>query len=119
MKNKFKPAFLGIKDLLLYDPTIKIHLIIALVVCVAGWILDISMTEWLVVLLCIGFVLVAEAFNSAVEKLCDLVDHNYNPRIKNIKDISAGSVFIAALISAAAGIIIFLPKLLGLFGSLF
>jgi len=119
MKNKFKPAFLGIKDLLLYDHTMRIHLAIALVVCIAGWFFDISIPEWLVVLLCIGIVLVTEALNSAIEKLCDLVDHHYNSRIKTIKDISAGSVLIAAIISVAAGIIIFLPKLLRMFGSLF
>ena len=116
MKNKFKPAFHGIKDFFLYDHTIRIHLAIALVACLAGWFFNISITEWLVVLLCIGIVLVAETFNSAIEKLCDLVDNHYNSRIKTIKDISAGSVLIAAFISAVVGIIIFLPKLLMMIG---
>jgi len=119
MKNKFKPAFLGIKNLLLYDLAIRIHLVIALVVSAAGWIFGVSSLEWLIIILCIGIVLVAEAFNSAIEKLCDLTDDHYNTRIKTIKDITAGSVLIAAFISAVAGIIIFLPKLFRMFGSLF
>ena len=112
MSNKFKPAFLGIKDLILYDHSIRIHLVIALVVCAAGWFFDISALEWLVIILCIGFVLVAEAFNAAIEKLCDLVEDQYNSRIKTVKDISAGSVLIAAIISVIAGFIIFLPKIM-------
>src|SRR6056297_823375 len=116
MKNKFKPAFLGIKDLIKHDYAIKIQLVIALMVFTAGWFFNISITEWLLVFLCIGIVLVAEAFNSAIEKLCDLKDDHYNSRIKTIKDISAGSVLIAAFISAVVGIIIFLPKLLMMIG---
>lgn len=116
MKKKFRSAFLGIKDLILYDQAIRIHLAIALIVCVAGWFFNISVIEWLVIVLCIGIVFVAEAFNSAIEKLCDLVEGHYNSRIKTIKDISAGSVLIAAIISAIAGLIIFLPKLMKMFG---
>jgi len=116
MKNKFKPAFLGIKNLLLKDNTIKIHLAIALIVCITGWIFHISAIKWLIIILCIGMVLVAEAFNSAIEKLCDLEDEHYNSRIKTIKDIAAGSVLIAALISVLAGIIIFLPEFMGILG---
>lgn len=89
---------------------------IALVVCLAGWFFDISAIEWLVVVLCIVVVLVAEAFNAAIEKLCDLVEDRYNSRIKTIKDISAGSVLIAAIISLIAGLIIFLPKLMMMLG---
>ncbi|MGM0497987.1 MAG: diacylglycerol kinase family protein [Bacteroidota bacterium] len=119
MKNKFKPAFLGIKDLIKHDYSIKIHLVIALVVCAAGWFFNISVTEWLVVILCIGIVLIAEAFNSAIEKLCDLEDTNFNFRIKPIKDISASGVLIAAIVSVIAGLIIFLPKILTMLGSFF
>lgn len=116
MGNKFKPAIHGIKGIILHDYAIRIHLAIALIVCVAGWFFNISGIEWLVVVLCIGFVLAAETFNSAIEKLCGLVDDQYNSRIKTIKDISAGGVLIAAIASAIAGIIIFLPKLVMIMG---
>ena len=116
MKNKFKPAILGIKSIIRHDYAIRIHLAIALIVSAAGWFFNISNIEWLVVILCIGFVLAAETFNSVIEKLCGLVDDRYNQRIKTIKDISAGGGLIAAIASAIAGMIIFLPKLLIILG---
>lgn len=38
-----------------------------------------------------------ELMNTAFEHLCDLVDTEYNERIKKIKDVAAGAVFYAAL----------------------
>lgn len=76
-----------------------------------GWFLEISQTEWLVVILAIGFVLAAEAFNTALEELCDKFKSDPDPHIGKIKDLAAGAVLIASTTSFIAGAIIFLPKL--------
>ena len=55
-------------------------------------------------------VLAAEAVNSSVEALCDLVSPNYNEAIKKTKDLAAGAVLILAVSAAIIGLIIFLPK---------
>jgi diacylglycerol kinase (ATP) len=57
----------------------------------------------------IALVWMAEAFNTAVEMLCDLwCENKYHPQVKIIKDISAGAVLVAAMVAGITGIIIFL-----------
>lgn len=67
--------------------------------------------EWAAVVIVIGAVLSAEAVNSAIESLADLVSPEYNETIKKTKDLAAGAVLIMAIAAAIVGIIIFLPKL--------
>jgi diacylglycerol kinase len=52
--------------------------------------------------------------NSALEKLCDTVQPTYHPVIKIVKDVSAGAVLFASIISVAIAAIIFLPKIFSL-----
>ena len=70
-----------------------------------------SSMEWIVICLCIGLVLSAEAVNSAIEALADRVSPAYDEAIKRTKDLAAGAVLLLAIASAVVGLIIFLPKL--------
>ncbi|MBU1101566.1 MAG: diacylglycerol kinase family protein [Bacteroidetes bacterium] len=113
--NSFKYAFTGIGTFFKSQTHPKIHLAAAVLVIAAGFILNVSTTEWLALILTIAFVLTAEAFNSALELLCDKVTKEQSPLIKNVKDISAGAVLMSALAAIVVGIIIFSPKLIALF----
>ena len=53
-----------------------------------------------------------ELVNTAIEALCDLVTQEYRPLAKRAKDTAAGAVLIASIMAAAAGLIIFIPRLL-------
>ncbi len=77
-----------------------------------GWFFSLSPIEWTMIVLAIGFVLAAEAFNTALEELCDKFHTDPDPHIGKIKDLSAAAVFIASLASVVVGAIIFLPYLL-------
>ena len=70
-----------------------------------------TIMEWIVICLCIGLVLSAEAVNSAIEALADRVSPAYDEAIKRTKDLAAGAVLLLAIASAVVGLIIFLPKL--------
>ena len=59
-------------------------------------------------------VLAAEAVNSSIEALADLVSPEYNEAIKRTKDLAAGAVLILAISAAIVGLIIFIPKILTL-----
>jgi undecaprenol kinase/diacylglycerol kinase (ATP) len=83
--------------------------VIALIVIAAGFFFGITAVEWVLVLGCIALVLCLEMVNSAIEKVCNLITTEYNPAVKTIKDIVAGAVLLAAIISVVAGLIIFLP----------
>ena len=104
-------AIQGISYLFRFERNAKIQSAIALMVIGLGFWLKISGNEWITILFGIGLVLAAEAFNTAIEHLCNLVEPNLNPKIKIIKDLSAGSVLIISIAASIIGIIIFLPKL--------
>jgi diacylglycerol kinase (ATP) len=63
----------------------------------------------------IAIVLVSESLNTGIEKLSDFIHPEYHEKIKVIKDISAGAVGIAAIISLIVGGIIYIPKIALLF----
>lgn len=104
----------GIVALFRYENNAKVHLLAAIGVVIAGFWLDLSQTEWAIILTQIGLVWAAEAFNTAIEKLCDLVSTAYDPRIKAIKDLSAGAVLIVVLVAVVVGIFILGNKLIAL-----
>jgi len=68
-----------------------------------------------VVVLCVSLVLALEILNTAVERLCDLVDELHtlgqDARIRDIKDLAAGAVLLAAVGSATIGVLVFGPEL--------
>jgi diacylglycerol kinase len=61
-----------------------------------------------------GGVITAELFNTAIEKLVDLVSPDYNRQAGFIKDVAAGAVLVSAIIAALVGLFIFIPKLIAL-----
>ncbi|MDT8401283.1 MAG: diacylglycerol kinase family protein [Bacteroidales bacterium] len=111
----FSHAFRGLGQLFKNEANFRIHLVITVLVSAAGIVLHISGAEWLIIILTIGFVLVAESLNSAAEKLCDIVSPGKDRRIKNIKDMLAAAVLISALTAIIIGLVIFLPHILDLF----
>lgn len=90
-------------------------MIVALLAVGAGFYFNISTTEWLSQMIVIGLVLVAESLNTGIEKLSDFIHPDYHEKIGFIKDVSAGSAAIAALISLVVAGIIYIPKIALLF----
>ena len=83
-----------------------------MVVTIAGIHFGITPTEWCIVIICFGLVLAAEGFNTAIERLVDLVSPDYHPIAGDVKDVAAGAVLICAIAAAIIGGIIFLTYLL-------
>jgi diacylglycerol kinase len=111
-KSIIKPAIDGIIFLFKTERNAVIHLFITLLVIVAGIFLDITKIEWVAILLCIGGVFVSEGINTAIEQLGNAITKSHNQSVKRAKDVAAGAVLIAAVISAITGIIIFTPYLI-------
>jgi diacylglycerol kinase len=116
--KSFTFAFNGLKLCFVSEINFKIHLLLAIAALLLGVACSISNTEWLAVTICIAFVTATEMINTAVEKLCDLVQKDFHPGIKKIKDIAAGAVLLAAFCSLVIGVVIFLPKIIVLIKSL-
>lgn len=113
--NSFKYAFQGIAMLFRETPNAIIHLVLAIIAVILGFILSISATEWIAVCIVIGLVFALEAVNTALENLSDYAcKKEIHPAIKKTKDLAAAGVLLAAIAALIVGIIIFLPKLLSL-----
>ncbi|WJJ95687.1 diacylglycerol kinase [Algibacter luteus] len=103
----FKGALLLVKT----EASIKIQLIIAIIVTIAGFYFEISSYEWIIQILAIGLVMSIEGVNTAIEEIANFVHPERHPKIGLIKDIAAGAVFIASVFASIVGLIIYLPKI--------
>jgi diacylglycerol kinase (ATP) len=106
-------AVQGIVALVREEHNARVHLGASCVVLLTGWRLHCSWDEWRWLLLAIGLVWMAEAFNTAIEVLCDLVQPGFHPQVKRIKDLAAGAVLLAALTAALIGMTVFWPHFMG------
>jgi diacylglycerol kinase (ATP) len=113
--KSFVYAFAGLRKLISEEHNARIHTVAALAAILMGFLLGISAHEWCIIVLCIGSVIAAEAFNSAIEALADKVETKHDELIGRAKDMAAGGVLITAIASATIGLIIFLPYLIALF----
>ena len=110
--KSFGYAWKGIKSFINREPNAWIHCTAIVLVTIAGFGFGITRTEWLIVILCFGIVLAAEGFNTAIERLVNLVSPEHNPIAGDVKDIAAGAVLICAVAAAITGVIIFTPYIL-------
>lgn len=118
LRDSFKYAFQGIAQSYKGEQNLKIHTFIAILVLVFGFFLKISYVEWLVCLVLIGLVLMAEFFNTAIEYVVDLASPSLHPLAKAAKDTASAGVLMMAIISACIGLVIFIPKLIEFIGGL-
>ena len=110
--ESFKYAFNGIRLLLCNEHNAWLHCFIGICAVIAGFLLDISAMEWITIAIVCGCVFAAEAFNTAIEQLSNVVSPEYNESIKKVKDLSAAGVLFMAIAAAITGVIIFMPEIL-------
>ncbi len=112
LRNSFKYAFSGIKLCIKDEQNMLIHLTMAILVIICGFIFEISKFEWIICLLLIGIVMMMELLNTAIENVCDAVTDKENKYIKVAKDTAAGAVLVIAIVSAIIGLLIFIPRIM-------
>ncbi|MES2703549.1 MAG: diacylglycerol kinase family protein [Bacteroidota bacterium] len=106
--NSFGYAIRGLAQIFREEPNVKLHAIATVVAIAAGLIRHISKTEWIAIIIAIGLVWITETLNTCIERLCDFAcNRQLHPEIKIIKDIAAGAVLLAAVVSVTIGIIVF------------
>ena len=113
--RSFRYAWQGIRQCVGREQNLSFHLIVTVLVIGAGFVFGITPGEWTAICLCIGLVVSAELFNTAIERLVDLVSPQRHPLAGQIKDIAAGAVLVCALAAIAVGLIIFVPYLTRIF----
>ncbi len=105
-------ALRGISIMIRTQQNAWIHFTAGIVAIIFGFVFDISFTEWALVMFAIGLVIVAEAFNTAIEIDIDLTSPDFHPYARDTKDVAAGAVLISVIISVIIGCIIFAPKIM-------
>lgn len=108
----FKFAFAGIAKVFKSERNFRFHTLAALAAITLGFIFGITTTEWLFVTAAIGLVTTAEALNSAIEKLVDLVSPQKNAQAGWVKDVAAGAVLLASISALVIGLLVFVPYVL-------
>ena len=109
--QSFTYACNGMYQFFLQEHNGRIEIILAITTILFSIGMGITITEWIAVFLCIALVIGFEMLNSAMEKLCDMVQEEYHPVIKIIKDMSAAAVLWTSLISLMIAALIFIPKI--------
>lgn len=95
-----------------------IHSLVGMVVLASGFLLKVSLTEMLFLVTAVLFVMVAEAFNTALEKAIDLYTRERTELAKISKDVAAGAVLLATFFAIIVGLVILGPPLWQVLGSL-
>ena len=113
--RSFRGAITGIIQMVRCQHNAWIHSMVTAVVIAAGFIFQLSRSEWCWIVLAISIVWTAEALNTAFEFLADAASPNFHPVVRDAKDVAAGAVLITAIASAIIGAIIFWPHVKSLF----
>ncbi len=108
LKNAVNGIAYGIRT----QTNIKIQIVAAILVIVAGIIFKFSGLEFVLLIFACGLVFVSEMLNTAIEATVNLVTDKFHPIAKVAKDVGAGAVLIASLNAIIIGAILFIGKIL-------
>lgn len=99
------------------ERNMKVHGMATIMVLFLGFFFQISLMEWILILLMIGLVMSAEMVNTAIEEVCNSMRDELGLPYKSSKrarDVAAGAVLVLAIVAAIIGSIIFVPRILSL-----
>ena len=108
--DSFHYAISGILIAFREERNFKIHTALGILAIASATLLGCNLTEWIIIILCIGMVMSAEIFNTALENTMDWLDPQFNKYVKRVKDLAAGAVLVVSVSVAVVGLLIFLPK---------
>src|SRR5262245_58852574 len=109
-RYRLREAFRGMKVGMRGHSSFSVFLFAAALAVAACVALDCRLVEWCLILLCIGFVLTAELFSTAIETLARGQDVDpHSPRNRSL-GIAAGAVFLASVFAASVGGMVFVNR---------
>lgn len=119
LKNKllksFRDAIRGIMYIFKTQRNFRIQFVCFILAVGTAILLELKLSEIAIVVFAGGLVIVGEMVNTGLERLVDLINPQYHPLARDIKDISAGVVLVASILAVIIGMIIFIPAIFELF----
>ena len=110
--HSFRPAFHGLRLFFIIEHNARIHLVLGVTAILISLWLQINRERLCIIVLTIAVVWAAEALNTVLELLVNMVSPDYSDAAKLAKDVGAGAVLIACIAAAAIGALILLPPFL-------
>lgn len=115
LAKSFRYALHGVRVVFASEQSFRLQCLAAAAALVLGIVLEVSRYEFILLVILSGGVLTLELINSIFERIVDGFKPRLHPMVADIKDIMAAAVLMASLAAAAIGLLIFLPRLSGLF----
>ncbi|MEO0898506.1 MAG: diacylglycerol kinase family protein [Bacteroidota bacterium] len=112
--KSFGYAFKGIATLFKTQANAKLHLLAVVLITLLGLYLQLNISEWCHIIICMAMVIMAEAINTAIEFMIDLVSPDYHPLAGKAKDVAAAAVLLSVIFCAVVWGLIFIPKIIAL-----
>lgn len=113
--NTFKNARKGFNLAVKSEVNIRIHVTVAIIITILAFYLKFTGIEFCILFFAIALVICCEMLNTAIEFALDSIYHNKFSRMVGMaKDISAGAVMFATIISILIGVILFGSKIMQL-----
>ena len=110
--KSFSHAFRGLLDMISTEHSAWIHVLATILVINLAWWLHVNSGEFAFIIISIVLVWIAEAFNTVLEVMADLVvGQRYSHDVKRAKDIAAAAVLVAVFGAVIIGVIILWPHL--------
>ena len=111
IKNSLNGIMCYAKD----GKSILLYIFGVIIEVIMGFVYNINGLEWILIICILGIILAVELLNTAIEAVCDAITKKYNPLIKIAKDCGSAATFVICTVTIILNIIIFLPKIIGLF----
>ena len=105
--KSFMNAFRGVFMMLKSERNFQIEVLALIINIFMIFYFNLSNIDTVLILMVSFAVLSAEIFNTAIEKICDIVQPEFDQRIGFIKDISAGAVILMTVSSVIVGVIVY------------
>jgi diacylglycerol kinase len=115
-RRKFAGALSGLQKGVRGEGSFFVHFFATAAVFAVALIAGVDHFDWCLLALCIGGVLAAEMFNSAIERLARALEDEYNADLGEALDVASAAVLIAALTAAVVGLVVLGRSLGELFG---
>lgn len=114
--NSFRFAFRGLRVIFEEEQSFLIQLLVAVVVIFFMFYFDLPAIEKVVLIIVINLILILEIINTAIERVLDIIEPNFNPQVGKVKDLVSAIVLFASLGAVIVGLIIFTPYFTTFFG---
>ena len=84
----------------------------SIIAVVLGFLLDISLMQWSMILITLAVILAFELVNTAMEACVDMVTLEYHELARIAKDCCSGATFVVSITGTVIATVIYGPKLL-------